>query len=151
MENNKLNTEILNDLMEIHHDRILGYEKAIDELEEKDSDLIEDFNEMIQKSHQLKAELVRMIFSSGGKPAEETRVSGSIYQAWMDVKAAFMGHDREIILANCEAGENAAQQAYQTALETAGLATDLQNLLRAQQAQLQTAQQQIRLLKNQVV
>lgn len=31
MENSPLNLETIKDLMEIHHDRILGEEKAIDE------------------------------------------------------------------------------------------------------------------------
>ena len=136
MENNKLNLEILNDLIEIHIDRILGYEQATDELEEKDSDLIERFNEMIQECRQLKAELARTILSFGEKPAEGTRASGKIYRAWMDVKTGFKGHQREIILGNCESREDAAQKAYQTALETEGLSNDLRNLLTNQQARL---------------
>lgn len=151
MENNKLNPETINDLIEIHKDRILGYEKAIDELEEKDSDLIECFNERIQESQQFKAALVRTIISLGGQPAEGSTVSGKIYRAWMDVKTAFTGHDRESILGNCEFGEDAAQKAYQTALETEGLSTELRNLLTDQQTQLQNAHQHIRILRAQIV
>ena len=54
-----------------------------------------------------------------------TTNSGKIYRAWMDVKAAFTGHDRKAILASCEFGEDAAQAAYKTALAVEGLPSNV--------------------------
>lgn len=149
MENNKVDIETLNDLIEIHNDRVVGYEKAIDELREEDSDLNLLFNEMIQESQRLKAELDRHVILLGGKPEEGTTASGKIYRAWMDVKAVFTGHDRETILSNCEFGEDAAQAAYQTALENGDLTLEIKSLLTKQQSELRTAHNTIRALRDQ--
>lgn len=149
MENNKVDIETLNDLIEIHNDRVVGYEKAIDELREEDSDLNLLFNEMIQESHRLKAELDRHVILLGGKPEEGTTASGKIYRAWMDVKAVFTGHDRETILSNCEFGEDAAQAAYRTALENGDLTLEIKSLLTKQQSELRTAHNTIRALRDQ--
>lgn len=151
MENNKVDIETLNDLIEIHNDRVVGYEKAIDELREEDSDLNLLFNEMIQESHRLKAELDRHVILLGGKPEEGTTASGKIYRAWMDVKAVFTGHDRETILSNCEFGEDAAQTAYRTALENGDLTLEIKSLLTKQQSELRTAHNTIRALRDQTV
>ena len=151
MENNKVDIETLNDLIEIHNDRVVGYEKAIDELREEDSDLNLLFNEMIQESHRLKAELDRHVILLGGKPEEGTTASGKIYRAWMDVKAVFTGRDREAILSNCEFGEDAAQAAYRTALENGDLTLEIKSLLTKQQSELRTAHNTIRALRDQAV
>lgn len=151
MENNKVDIETLNDLIEIHNDRVVGYEKAIDELREEDSDLNLLFNEMIQESHRLKAELDRHVILLGGKPEEGTTASGKIYRAWMDVKAVFTGRDRETILSNCEFGEDAAQAAYRTALENGDLTLEIKSLLTKQQSELRTAHNTIRALRDQTV
>ena len=149
MENNKVDIEILNDLIEIHNDRVVGYEKAIDELQEEDSDLAALFNDMIQESHRLKAELSKEVILLGAKPEEGTTASGKIYRAWMDVKAVFTGRDRETILSNCEFGEDAAQTAYETALETEGLTMEIRSLLTDQQSELRTSHNRIRNLRDQ--
>lgn len=150
MENNKVNLEILNDLIEIHNDRILSYEQAIDELEERDADLIERFNEMIQESQQLKADLTRKILSIDDQPTTGTSTAGKIYHAWLAIKMAFTGPDRESILSHCEFGEVATQKAYQSALKTEGLFIDIRRLLINQQAQLSSAHH-IKILSNQNV
>lgn len=149
MENNSVDIEILNDLIEIHNDRVVGYEKAIDELREEDNDLATFFNEMIQESHRLKAELSKEVILLGAKPEEGTTASGKIYRAWMDVKTAFTGHDRETILSNCEFGEDAAQTAYKTALETEGLSMEIRSLLTDQQSELRSSHNRIRDLRDQ--
>jgi len=149
MENNKVDIEILNDLIEIHNDRVVGYEKAIDELQKEDSDLAALFNDMIQESHRLKAELSKEVILLGAKPEEGTTASGKIYRAWMDVKAVFTGRDRETILSNCEFGEDAAQTAYETALETEGLTMEIRSLLTDQQSELRTSHNRIRNLRDQ--
>ncbi|MCX2453451.1 PA2169 family four-helix-bundle protein [Pedobacter sp. PLR] len=151
MENNKVNLEILNDLIEIHNDRILDYEKAIDELEERDADLIEHFNEMIQESHQLKADLKRKILSIDDQPTAGTSTAGKVHHAWLAIKIPFTGPDRESILSHCEFWEVAAQKAYQTALKTEGLYIDIRRLLTNQQARLTSAHHHIKILSNQIV
>ena len=109
--------EVLNDLIEINNDRIAGYEKSLEELKENDAHLKSYFLKYIDQSRQLKLALGTEVQVLGGTMESGTTASGKIYRAWMDVKAVFGGHDRHAILSNCEAGEDAAQRAYKTALD----------------------------------
>lgn len=150
MENSTVNTEILNDLIEINNDRVAGYQKALEELHPEDSDLKSLFVEMVRQSHRHKADLVREVQVLGGDPDSGTTASGKIYRAWMDVKAVFTGHDRETILNNCEFGEDAAQKAYKSALDTEGLSAHLRTLISNQQAELKISHDQIKALRDTV-
>ncbi len=116
METNEKLIEVLNDLIEINNDRIRGYEKAIEETKDLDADLRKTFSDMSSDSTNYVAELSQQVLALGGEPATDSTTRGKIYRAWMDVKAAFTGHDRQAVLENCEFGEDAAQRAYAQAL-----------------------------------
>lgn len=149
MENHKACIEALNDLVQINNDRIVGYQKAIDELKEgQDSDLRSLFNNLIDDSRGYKDELEQMIRSYGGDPAAGTTMAGKLYRAWMDIKATFSGKDRAAVLENCEAGEDAAQKAYQSALDDEEVMPETKALIRRQQAQLSNAHDQIKQLRD---
>ncbi|MEJ7557662.1 MAG: PA2169 family four-helix-bundle protein [Pedobacter sp.] len=148
METTSVNKEILNDLIEINNDRVAGYQKAIDELEDGDADLKTLFAEMIGQSHKHKATLVQEIQVLGGDAETGTTNSGKIYRAWMDVKAIFTGHDRKTVLNNCEFGEDAAQTAYKTALASDGLSADLRATITEQKADLRTSHDKIKMLRD---
>lgn len=150
MENNTVNIEILNDLIEINNDRIVGYQKASEELKPEDQDLKSLFAEMIVASQNNKSELTREVQVLGAEPETGTTNSGKIYRAWMDIKAVFTGHDRETVLENCEFGEDAAKRAYKMALETEGLSAHLASLISNQQAAQLAAHDQIKALRDQV-
>lgn len=150
MENNTVNTEILNDLVQINNDRITGYEKAAEELKTEDGDLKPLFLQMIRQSGQHKAVLTQEVQVLGVPADTGTTTFGKIYRAWMDVKAIFSGHDRETVLNNCEFGEDAAQKAYKMALETEGLSANLRSIISAQKNDLKTSHDQIKLLRDQV-
>lgn len=150
MENSTVNTEILNDLIEINNDRVAGYQKALEELHPEDADLKSLFVEMVRQSHRHKADLVREVQVLGGEPETGNTTSGKIYRAWMDVKAIFTGHDRETILNNCEFGEDAAQKAYKMALDTEGLSAHLRTLVSTQKEELKTSHDHIKALRDTV-
>jgi len=137
-------TEILNDLVQINNDRIKGYERAIEELKDTDTDLKELFSDMITESSEYKSELI----SAGGESHSDTTNSGKIYRAWMDVKAAFTGHDRKSVLENCEFGEDAAQKAYKTALEEENLPASVRELISNQKGSLKASHDRIKLLRD---
>ena len=144
METTELTTEILNDLVQINNDRIVGYERAIKELKDGDADLVELFSGMVNESTEYKSQLV----SAGAKPENDTTNSGKIYRVWMDVKAVFTGHDRKTVLENCEFGEDAAQKAYDTALAEQNLPSDVRALLSQQKQALKSSHDQIKLLRD---
>jgi uncharacterized protein (TIGR02284 family) len=129
MKTNEKSAEVLNDLIEINTDRVVGYEKAAKETAASDADLRALFNDMASESKTYLAELKKHVQKTGEDPAEGTTQRGKIYRVWMDVKAAVSGQSRKAILASCEYGEDAAQRAYDSALETEDLPNEVRVLI----------------------
>jgi uncharacterized protein (TIGR02284 family) len=150
LENNLKSIEILNDLIEISNDRVKHYKKAIAALREEDEDLKPLFTEMIHESHRHKAELSEEVRLLGGDPESGVAASGTIYLAWRDLKAGITGSARGNILSNCEFGENAAQNAYDTAVDAEGVNNGLRNLLYDQRNALSSSYDYIRSLNDQL-
>ena len=116
MEKNERTIEVLNDLIHINNDRVEGYEKAIDQTNEDDSDLRNIFHRMAEESKIYVRELSSQVQKLGGKPATGTTAAGKVYRVWMDVKSSLSGSTRKSVLEECEYGEDAAQRAYEKAL-----------------------------------
>lgn len=148
METKEVTTTVLNDLIQINNDRIVGYEKAIKELKDSDSDLKELFAGMIAESHTYKMALANEVSTLGEDPDRGTTNSGKVYRAWMDFKAFFTGHDRKSILENCEFGEDSAQKAYKMALEDEGLPQYLRSMISEQKMNLKQSHDKIKSLRD---
>lgn len=140
--------ETLNDLVAINNDRIVGYERALNELKDEDADLRPLFLSMIDESREAKIELGREIEVYKGEIDTDTTTKGKIYRAWMDVKAVFGGHDRHTVLANCEYGEDAAQKAYQEALDDKSLPGYLLDMVYDQQQMLRASHNEIKAFRD---
>jgi uncharacterized protein (TIGR02284 family) len=148
MENEKV-IDILNDLVRINHDRVVGYEKAREELKSGDADLGSLFQRYITESRQYGQELTQEVTRLGGKPAEGTTNSGKVYRVWMDLKATVAGHDRKTVLSNSEFGEDAAQKAYDTALNAdVNYDPSLRDLIVRQKAALKAGHDEIKRLRD---
>jgi uncharacterized protein (TIGR02284 family) len=140
---------ILNDLVRINHDRVVGYEKAIEELKDEDADLRTLFQRYVSESRQFGQELTSEVSRLGGDPADGTTNSGKIYRVWMDLKAAITGHDRKTVLNNCEFGEDAAQKAYDTALNSdVEFEPSLRDLVVRQKAALKVGHDEVKRLRD---
>ena len=140
--------EVLNDLVAINNDRIAGYEKAIEEAEASDSDLKSLFTSMIDESRKIRMALANEVQSLGGEYDRGTTATGKLYRAWMDVRAVFSGHDRHAVLANCERGEDAAQDAYKEALNDNNLPAYVRTMLEEQKQQLRASHDEIKALRD---
>jgi uncharacterized protein (TIGR02284 family) len=149
MQNTKETIEVLNDLVQINNDRIVGYEKAIKESQPGDEDLKVLYATMIAESHRIKIALATEVQAMGAEVEQGTTTSGKIYRAWMDVKSVFGGHDRHAILANCEAGEDATQRAYRMALEHDALPAYIRELLIRQQQALKESHDEVKAMRDQ--
>ena len=148
MENEKV-IGILNDLIKINQDRVVGYEKAIDELKDEDADLRTLFQRYITESRQYSQELTQEVSRLGGNPVDGTTNSGKIYRVWMDLKATITGHDRETVLNNCEFGEDAAQKAYDTALNAdVEFEPSIRDLVVRQKASLKVGHDEVKRLRD---
>lgn len=141
--------EILNDLVVINNDRIVGYERAVQELAPADADLKALFLDMIDESRKIRVDLAGEVQSMGGEFEAGTTTSGKLYRAWMDVKAVFTGHDRKSVLENCERGEDAAQDAYKEALSSDNAVPGyIRTMLEAQRSILKASHDKIRALRD---
>ncbi len=137
METNEKLIEVLNGLIEINHDRVNGYEKAIEETKDLDVDMKAIFRNMANDSSKYASELSTLVSGLGGTPADGTTNSGKLYRVWMDIKTTFTGHDRQSVLELCEFGEDAAQKAYVAAIASdAEINADTRQLIVDQQAKL---------------
>jgi uncharacterized protein (TIGR02284 family) len=140
MAQNEETTEVLNDLIQINNDRIEGYQKALEETKDSDVDLKAIFREMADQSMKYVSELTQEVARLGGDATTSTTLSGKVYRVWMDLKSAVTGKSRETVLENCEFGEDAAQKAYNAALESdAYLSTEVRQLITSQKSSLKAS------------
>jgi len=145
MERNERAIEVLNDLIRINNDRIEGYEKAVNKTNETDLDLTAVFTQMAQESRKYANELTAQVRRLGGDPASGTTASGKIYRAWMDVKSGISRSERKSVLEECEYGEDAAQKAYEKALDSDNdLPPDVRSLIQEEKRNLKNSHDTIR-------
>jgi uncharacterized protein (TIGR02284 family) len=137
MKTNEQVIEVLNDLVRINNDRVAGYERAIKELPSDEGDDLKDlFSRMASESRVYANELSEAVRNLGGKVATDTTISGKIYRIWMDIKNAMSADEEKSVLASCEYGEDAAQRAYEKALDEKELPADTRELIATQKRAL---------------
>lgn len=124
MENLKQDTaDLLNQLIEINNDRIEGYEKAISLLPtEENYGLQAIFEKYRDQSIQFKSDLIPLVFREGDKPTDETRTSGKLFRAWMEIKSAVTPYTAKAVLESCERGEDEFKKVYKDVLNKSQLA-----------------------------
>jgi uncharacterized protein (TIGR02284 family) len=107
---------ILNTLIGINNDRIVGYGTALQETQEED--LKKLFLQFMETSKKCRQELIVEIERLGGTPAASTETASKYFKAWMDVKAVLAGHHSRTILNWCESGEDMAVDTYDNVLKS---------------------------------
>lgn len=136
MENSVIQ-QVINDLVRINNDRVEGYRTAIKELEAKEQGLSEVFLSFIGVSEKNNRELKNIITIMMGDAATDTTIEGKVYRVWMDLKKEFSNNTKLAVLESCEYGEDAAQKAYNEAIELyPDLPADIRELLYEQRATL---------------
>lgn len=137
-KNNSTVTEILNDLISIHNDRIAGYEQALVRVPDLDDNLKYAFEDIILKAKDYKLQLSEKISEATSDSKKGPTILGMIYKAWMDLKMTFTGNTRKAIIAYCQYNEDIAQCAYQAALNVhVDMNSDVRLLIEDQQEALQ--------------
>lgn len=138
--------DTLNELVRINYDRIFGYERAIEELNNSDMDLRAIFSTSADTSREFIAYWQNAVRMLGGTPATDSTVRGKLFRVWMDFKATLTGSDREAILKSCIFGEEAAIRAYEEALGTsAHLPDNHRQEITRQKAKIQDAHRNLEL------
>jgi uncharacterized protein (TIGR02284 family) len=150
MENTQATVQILNDLVQINNDRIEGYQRASKDLKDGDTELKSLFTRLIGQSQGYKLALGTEVSAFGKDIETGTTTSGKIHRVWLDVKAAFTGHDTHNVLEECEFGEDAILKAYRTALEDENLPAYLRETISQQESELLDAHDEIKALRDAV-
>ncbi|GAB4036016.1 ferritin-like domain-containing protein [Spirosoma gilvum] len=138
----------LNELVKINNDRIQGYEKAIKDNE--DAGLDDLFRHYVVQSQNFRSQLADHIVRIDGmavSDATSTDVTSKIHRAWIDIKSAITGKDRDSILSSVEFGENAAVEAYQDAIDKDHIPAYIKEDLQKQLTELQSALNRIKSLE----
>jgi uncharacterized protein (TIGR02284 family) len=150
MENTQATVQVLNDLVQINNDRIEGYQRASKDLKDGDTELKSLFTRLIGQSQGYKLALGTEVNAFGKDMETGTTTSGKIHRVWLDVKAAFTGHDTYDVLEECEFGEDAILKAYRTALEDENLPAYLRETISQQESELIDAHDEIKALRDSV-
>lgn len=135
----------LNDLVKINNDRIQGYEKAIEDNE--DTQLDDLFRHYVIQSQKFRSQLAEHIVRIDGKgvtDATSTDITSKIHRAWIDIKSAITGKDRDTVLSSVEFGENIAVEAYKNAIEKDHIPAYIKEDLAKQLAELNEAYQKMK-------
>jgi uncharacterized protein (TIGR02284 family) len=104
----------LNELIAACRDREEGYRTAAEGV--RAPELKELFHAYKRQSAGFVAELQREVRRLGGEPVDHGSLSGRALRGWLNLKAMVTGGDAATIIAECEAGEGAASEAYERAL-----------------------------------
>ncbi|GAB3642772.1 PA2169 family four-helix-bundle protein [Spirosoma arcticum] len=137
----------LNDLVKINNDRIQGYEKAIEDNE--DAQLDDLFRHYVVQSQKFRSQLAEHIVRIDGTAvtdATTTDISSKIHRAWIDIKSAVTGKDRDTVLSSVEFGESAAVEAYKSAIEKDHLPAYIKEDLTKQLGELNEAYEKMKAL-----
>ena len=148
MITNKEIVDDLNDLVKINNDRIQGYEKAIEDNE--DAQLDDLFRHYVIQSQQFRSQLAEHIVRIDGlavSDATSTDVSSKIHRAWIDIKSAITGKDRETVLSSVEFGDSAAVEAYRDAIDKDHIPAYIKEVLIKQLSELQAAAEKVKALQ----
>ncbi len=145
---NKKTIAVLNTLLTINNERIVGYETAAKETEEQDLKTL--FAQFSSTSQKCKQELKNEVSKLGGEPTEGTMISGKFFRIWMDVKALLTGKDRKAILNSCEYGEDMAKDTYIKVLENdlENLSTEQQKMIKGQQRLLLADHNKVKMMRD---
>lgn len=148
MITNKEIVDDLNDLVKINNDRIQGYEKAIED--NKDADLDDLFRHYIIQSQNFRSQLADHIVRIDGlavSDATTTDVTSKLHRAWIDIKSALTGKDRDSVLSSVEFGENAAVEAYEDAIAKDHIPAYIKEDLQKQLSDLKASYDKIKSLE----
>ncbi len=105
----------LDNLVKINIDRTHGYQLAAQDIE--DLELKNLFASFHKESESFADQLGEIVKHYGQKPSDSGTTAGKLHQTWLDLKAKFVGKDRESILGSCQTGDKAAVEAYDTVLD----------------------------------
>ena len=138
--------EVLNDLLENSRDGEYGFRTCAEEV--KSPELKRLFNDRAAACAQAASELVQLIRTYGGKPAEGGSATGAVHRGWVHVKGMVGANSDESMLEECERGEDAAVARYRKALKQ-NLPADVRSVIERQAQGAQRNHDEVKALRDQ--
>lgn len=130
--------EIISDLINIHNDRIVGYEQILNKVTGLGTDIECSIKDLVSKAEQYKLELAGKMKGVNVQGRKTTTLFGKIYRAWVDLKMTFTGNTRKAVISYCKYNEDIAQHAYSAALNMhVDMNSDIRLMIEAQQEALE--------------
>lgn len=148
MTESKNGIDALNELIEINNDRVAGFEKAIADIKDENIDLKALFQRYTSQSRKFSQELTSIVGANAQEAETGTSVAGNLHRAWIDVKSRFSGGTRKSILEEAERGEDAIKKAYKDTISANVLSPDASTLVEKQAADIKSAHDEIKSLRD---
>jgi uncharacterized protein (TIGR02284 family) len=140
--------DVLKNLLELNNDRVDGFEKVLNDIEDPNIDLKTLFMEYAAQSRKFSQELQPLVANLDVNDEDDNSFAGTLHRVWIDVKALFGNNDRESILNEAERGEDAIKAAYEKALESGVLIGATHSLVQEQYTAIKAAHDRIRSLRD---
>src|SRR5919106_5002356 len=103
---NSQTIELLNELIVTCKDGEKGYREASEGIQNPFYRML--FGEYSRQRSKFASELQAQVVMLGGQPDRKGTVKGALLRGWMNLKTAIAGHDDDLIVAECQRGEDLA-------------------------------------------
>jgi uncharacterized protein (TIGR02284 family) len=134
----------LNNLIETCHDGEKGFKAAAEAV--KDPHVKGLFERFSRQRAEMAREIENQVRKLGGMPASGGSVTGTLHHGWINNKSLVTGGDEAAIIAEAERGEDAAKEAFTTALKEP-LPAGARELIEQQAAIVRVAHDEVRTLE----
>jgi uncharacterized protein (TIGR02284 family) len=138
-------TSTLNGLIETCKDGEQGFRQAAEKVQ--DPSLRSLFTRYSTQRAEYARNLQQLVTTLGDSPAESGHVAATLHRGWIGLKSALSKNEDKAIIDECEAGEDAAIEAYKAAIANQ-LPANIDQVVRTQYAGVQAAHETIRNLKH---
>ena len=135
----------LNELIETSKDGEYGFRTCAERV--RSPELRTVFEECAQTCRRGATELQEAVVRLGGKPEEDSSVTGTMHRGWVRLKEALGGDSDLSMLEECERGEDAALARYRDALKE-DLPEPLAELVRRQYEGVKHNHDRVRTLRD---
>jgi len=145
MTNQTINGEVINELIQTCIDGQKGFEEAAKAVD--DQTIKDELVGYSWQRQQFASELKSRMEAFGEQPKEHGSVSGALHRGWMDIKSAVGAASGHSILAECERGEDIAEDVYRKAMNK-GLPQEYFKVVAMQYQTIQRTHDRIKALRD---
>lgn len=138
-------TTVVNHMIEVLNERILGYRKAGDNVNDTEARSV--FTEYSMQAERFADELIPFT-DKFSKDDLGTRAHGDAFRFWMDMKSAITNGSKNAMIEASKTGEDAAIRNYEEALENKELSSEIRGILSRQLSEIKTAKSRIDSMKS---